>query len=247
MTVDYTDRVLEEMPRGKAWPRQVGTWLWKLARGIAVELARVHTRGDDLLLEMDPRTCTETIDDWERILGLPDPEIDPPPSTLAERRALAYTRWIARGAEWGGSSRPFLISLLEALGFVEADVMFRIPAARPRVCGEAECGHQPTNAPGAVFFTEVIARSLSETGDSAAKRELRRYVLAAYQITDPDEYRAPTFAFPLGLYEDATIEGAAPATFTNPVTGGQTAVASGEIGTIWVDAANTEVALYPES
>lgn len=249
MSTDYTGDLIEEFPPGKAWPRQIGSWLWKLCTGLAAEFARVDDRVSiDLLdVEADPRTAAETLPDWERVLGLPDPEVDPPPTTLAERRAIAHARWIARGAEWGGSSRPFLLRVLGALGYAEADVMFRVPAARPWECGESECGEQPVNAPSANLFTEIIARSVSDTIDSAAKRDMRRYVLAAYQITDPDLYRAPTFAFPLALYSDATIEGAAPATFTCPVNGGQTAIASGQVGTIWIDAANTEEAQYPES
>lgn len=246
MSASYDEQVLEEMPRGKAWPRQQGSWLWKLCKAIGIELGRVDARGDDLLAEMDPRTATETLPDWERILGLPDPEIDPPPSTLAERRALVTARWIARGAEWGGSSRPFLTQILVALGFDEADVMFRAPAWDFFECGVSECGDQPINGSGARFFSEIIARSESETADAAAKREMRRYVLAAYQLTDPDEYRSPTFAFPLVLWSDATIEGAADAILANPITGQEHAVPEGQIGTIWIDAANTEVAMYGE-
>lgn len=244
MARDYVELFKQALPKGAFWVRDLGTIAHDLYTGLSAEAARIGARAEDLYAEMDPRTATEMIGDWETVLGLPDPEDDNPPTSLEDRRAVAHARFIARGAEYGGSSRTLLTQLLVALGYDADDVMFRVPAAQPFICGRSRC-MDPVNAVRCRFFTEIIVRSQSDVIDAAAKRLMRRYVLASYQITDPDLYRAPTFAFPLALWSDATIEGGVDTVLTNPRTGGETTVPEDSLGTIWIDGPNTEVALYP--
>ena len=95
---DYRDLLARLLPRGKVWA--LGDLTGGLALtllGFGAELARVHNRFLDILEEADPRTTTELIDDWERILDLPDPDDPAPPTTLADRCAVAHARMIAKG------------------------------------------------------------------------------------------------------------------------------------------------------
>jgi uncharacterized protein YmfQ (DUF2313 family) len=65
----------------------------KVLEGLSGELSRLEQRGCDLLDEVDPRTTTELIGDWERVLGLPS-DCGPPPTDLVERRAAVVARLI---------------------------------------------------------------------------------------------------------------------------------------------------------
>lgn len=59
------------LPRGIAWTRRNDAKLTKLLQGFADELARVDLKICELLEDFDPRT-TSKLEDWERVLGLPD-------------------------------------------------------------------------------------------------------------------------------------------------------------------------------
>ncbi len=60
------------LPPGLAWVAEVGSELAYLVEALAQELSRVDERGEDLQNEMDPRTATELLDEWEEVAGLPD-------------------------------------------------------------------------------------------------------------------------------------------------------------------------------
>jgi uncharacterized protein YmfQ (DUF2313 family) len=123
---DYQHLQQRLLPRGLIWLAALSPRLHALLLGMAAELSRVHNRKLDLLDEMDPRTTTDMIDAWERALGLPDPCVQPPPSTLAERREAAHAKYIASG----GQSRAYFIALaLTALGLtitIEEPRPFRV-------------------------------------------------------------------------------------------------------------------------
>jgi uncharacterized protein YmfQ (DUF2313 family) len=80
--------------------------------GLAGELARIDQRGDALINESDPRTIAETLNDWERMLALPDPCVSFDQST-AQRVGGVVAKYIARG----GQSPAYFIEVAAALGF----------------------------------------------------------------------------------------------------------------------------------
>ena len=84
------------LPTGLAWPRDRRTVRAKLSDALAQEFARVTRRGRELLAERDPREATETLEDWEEFLALPDP-CSTPTEDLVQRRAEAHAKFIARG------------------------------------------------------------------------------------------------------------------------------------------------------
>ena len=69
---DYVEQLRALFPRGKAWPEARGPVWDSLLRSLAGELQRFDGRLCDLLEESDPRTTVEALEDWERVLGLPD-------------------------------------------------------------------------------------------------------------------------------------------------------------------------------
>lgn len=78
----YLEPALALLPRGRAWAR---TGLMReLMRALMMEFSRVDRRARDLVNEVDPATTWEHLEDYERVLGLP--ECTGLPETLAERR-----------------------------------------------------------------------------------------------------------------------------------------------------------------
>jgi uncharacterized protein YmfQ (DUF2313 family) len=133
---DYTQVMADLLPVGAAWPREPDSTLILTIAGLAEEFARVHERDCDLLAEAYPPTCTETITDWERICGLPDP-CTGPLDTLQERREAVMAKLAARG----GQSRQYYIDLAANLGFDITITEFRPMIASQCRAGDA-CYHQ---------------------------------------------------------------------------------------------------------
>lgn len=84
-----------------------------LAEGYALDAA--EWSGDQILQEMDPRTCSMTLPDWERVYGLPESCIAQAgiSQSIAARRAALVAKVNMRG----GQSRAFFIALAAALGY----------------------------------------------------------------------------------------------------------------------------------
>lgn len=102
---DYADLLRRLSPKGWVWGTG-GRWE-QLLTALAAEYARIHGRVVDADAETDPRTATETIAAWERMLG-----IDAPAAALADRRLACYARMIATG----GQSEAYFIVLAAGLG-----------------------------------------------------------------------------------------------------------------------------------
>ena len=81
LTAQYEHMLGALLPRGPAWDADD-----PLLTGMAPSLSRVHSRGDALMLEIDPRTVTELIDRYENISGLPDSCTPAGTQTLPQRR-----------------------------------------------------------------------------------------------------------------------------------------------------------------
>lgn len=114
---DYAQVVADLFPIGAVWPRDPSSVLMSFAAGAAVEFSRVSKRDCELLAEAYPGTAAETITDWERVFGLPDP-CTGPLETLAQRRAAI----LAKMSQLGGQSIAAITEYLTALGFwVEID------------------------------------------------------------------------------------------------------------------------------
>jgi len=107
----YTGVLRKLFPRGKAWNELRRDDLGLLS-GMAVELTRLDERAKDLLEEIDPRTSTELLEDWEELLGIPD-ECTMSLTDINERRAQAGQKLAAQG----GMTKSFYEGVAERLGF----------------------------------------------------------------------------------------------------------------------------------
>src|SRR4051812_12798655 len=94
----YARQLKALLPPGPAFEGEVNGKLAAFMMGLAGELARVDQRGDSLMAESDPRTVNETLNDWERMLGLPDPCVAFD-QTTAQRVAGVVAKYIARGGQ----------------------------------------------------------------------------------------------------------------------------------------------------
>lgn len=128
MTADaYRAQLQALLPPGAAWTRESAATLTRLLDALAVELARVDARAEDLLAECDPRTTRELLTDWERVAGLPDP-CSGPLGTVRERREALH----GKIAGVGGQSRAYFIELARRLGYeVRISEYFRFRAGSP--------------------------------------------------------------------------------------------------------------------
>jgi uncharacterized protein YmfQ (DUF2313 family) len=109
MTVEaYARQLTQLLPRGPLWTTEAGSVLGKLLLGLAEELARIDARGEVLLDEADPRTADETLEDWERVLGITPPD----GATENKRRVAAAAKYVARG----GQTPSYFVALAASLG-----------------------------------------------------------------------------------------------------------------------------------
>ncbi len=110
----YASQLLQLLPRGILWNTQADSKLRAVMLAIGDEFSRVDQRSLDLLEEMDPRTATETIEDWERILSLPDDRVLEIPATIEARRVAVTQKFVSLG----GQSAAFFTALALACGYV---------------------------------------------------------------------------------------------------------------------------------
>lgn len=109
----YARQLKQLLPRGTLFALEAGSTLSGLLLGLADELARIDGRAEDLVDEWDPRTCDDTLEDWERVLAI----VPAPGSSEEARRLLVATRVAAQG----GAGSAYFIEVAASLGFsVEA-------------------------------------------------------------------------------------------------------------------------------
>lgn len=136
---EYERALVQLLPHGYAWNLDPDGIVRQLLAGLAVEFARVEERAAALIEEADPRTTDELLEDWERVLGLPE-ECGTPPSTLAGRRLAAYTKLTSRPV----GNVPFFLAMAAKLGYPNAEI-FRL--FDPFTC-VSECTHSLWGADG---------------------------------------------------------------------------------------------------
>lgn len=100
------------LPIGPAWPREHDAVMTKFILALAEEFARLDARVDDLLNEIDPRTTSELLADWERAFGLPD-ACTVLATTTVERRQVLHEK-VSR---IGGATPQYFIDVAARLGF----------------------------------------------------------------------------------------------------------------------------------
>lgn len=110
----YKELIKRLFPQGKAWNYVLDDDWGGLVEGLSAEAARLEERGFAFLNEMDPTQTFEMIDNWERLLKIPD-ECTPSSyePTLYERRV----RILQKLSTGGGQSKPFFQLIASQLGY----------------------------------------------------------------------------------------------------------------------------------
>lgn len=128
----YVQILKHLFPKGIAWTRATESTFHKLIQSKAEEMARFDTRvGTDLINEAYPDTTLELLEDWERIVGLPDSCQPTLAETITGRREDVLRKLVFRG----GQSRKFFIDLAAAFGYT-----ITIDEIRPFRAGRGRCG-----------------------------------------------------------------------------------------------------------
>ncbi|WNJ89179.1 YmfQ family protein [Bosea sp. 685] len=130
------DGIVALAPRGWVWPHVADnadeSLFEALFRPLAKGLADIEATAEAMLEEIDPRTATLLLPDFERVLG-PDPcGRDPSTMSLEQRRQLAHQRWTARG----GASRAYFIALAAKRGVTITIFENRVSMADAAVAGD---------------------------------------------------------------------------------------------------------------
>ena len=179
----YAAQARKLLPLGLIWAIRTGTPYGDFVDGLATEFARVESRFAEAELEIDPRTTTELISDWERNLGLPGECASNPTTTIARRAAIT-----AKLASQGGQSVAYYTTLAATLGW-EIEIEEYPPPAIERptapmvagsACTELYVFAWTVHAPPAAF--DVFQAGQSGAGDplvSANLNELLECTLRA--------------------------------------------------------------------
>lgn len=142
MIEKYRDLLENVFPKGRLWTFKEQPVLRGLLESFAVELCRVDQRVLDALREADPRLTDELLEDWERMLGLPD-ECSPEVQTPEERRNQVVQKY----TNVGGLSEEFYEFVAAQLGFPTTDVFNYVNF----IVGRGTVGQPLTN-----YFDETL-------------------------------------------------------------------------------------------
>lgn len=162
---DVRAEMIALLPDGWLWPkRQQDTLLAALLEPLAGEISLIEQTAAAMIDELDPRSATLCLIDYERVLG-PDPcGRDTSTMSLGDRRQLAHQRWTARG----GASRQYFIDLAAKRGVTIAIEENLVTMADAAVAGDEliETPEQFIWTVSLALLGEVVAKAdESQAGD----------------------------------------------------------------------------------
>lgn len=108
---DCTYDLMPLLPRGKMWPRDRCTWVFRLVNAIGNAQCMFEQRVDDYLFDVLPWQTTHMLPEWEALLGLPEACFEA--DTIEERRAAVIAKLLAHGS----ADKAFFQKIAEPLGF----------------------------------------------------------------------------------------------------------------------------------
>lgn len=113
MNLDFKSLLKWLLPPGEYFEIEKDTTADSFFDALSVELNRVNDRTLNLIVEADPSTTTELIEDWERNVGLPLPCFDDIADTIEQRRLDILAALRARG----GQSKAYYVAIASAAGY----------------------------------------------------------------------------------------------------------------------------------
>lgn len=129
----FVHACMAKLPLGEIWPRRSGSTLVRTITGLMQVVGRWADRAARFLLtEAFPPRAVDTLSDWERVLGLPEPCLPVTGLTVAERQQAVAEKLARRP---GGQSRQYFIELATRLGYA-----ITITEYIPAQCAVTQCG-----------------------------------------------------------------------------------------------------------
>tara|TARA_R110000803_G_scaffold162194_1_gene225804 strand:+ start:16750 stop:17373 length:624 start_codon:yes stop_codon:yes gene_type:complete len=147
----YQALIRSLFPKGQAWLNlnEKDSKIRKLLDALGIEACRIEDAALDFIEEVDPRTTTDLLTDWERLLALPDDcESQPENLTVQQRR----DRVVQVLTTQGGQNEAFYKQLASNFG-IDIDVI-TVEDQPPFRAGRARAGDRLTN--GDWRFTFII-------------------------------------------------------------------------------------------
>ncbi|GLK85677.1 YmfQ family protein [Ancylobacter defluvii] len=149
---DAHTELLSQLPPGWIWPRAGdGSLIGAILAAPATLFAEIEAVAEAMMEQVDPRTATDTLGDFERVLG---PDLcgrDVSALSVARRQQLAHQRWVARG----GQSIAYYVAMAAARG-----VVITIEEVRLTRAGVARAGDRLTNHPSQFVWVVRLALGL---------------------------------------------------------------------------------------
>lgn len=191
----YARQLAQLLPPGKLWNLEPDSVTSKTLLALAAEFARVDGRAADLVNETDPRTALETLDDWERVLGLPDSCLTSIPSSVNERRSAITSKYTARG----GQSRAYYEQLAAQLGYTATVSEYKVCRS-----GSARSGDRCNGTAWAFAWLVTISGyeigTVSRARSGTARSGDRIQGFAQLDVECIIREAAPAHTFPLFTY-----------------------------------------------
>lgn len=133
---DYAQQLKALLPPSPAWQLELQPQLHALLEALAAEFARVDGRCADLHSEAFLDGFHAALEDWERVLGLPD-ACAPAQSSVAQRKDAVRLRLV----ELGGQTPAYFVQLAARMGYPNAKVReLRAPRFGRACMGDAHFG-----------------------------------------------------------------------------------------------------------
>lgn len=137
-----------------------GNVLRRLLSCFASELVRLEADAIRLLNETDPGVATDTLEDWERVLGLPEECFEGQVLTLDERQTLAHTKLFGL---FRTTTKTFYEEYSASLGFTVIVEEFPI-STTARIMGVARMGVERMGGRGGFSILQITI--VSGTSDN---------------------------------------------------------------------------------
>lgn len=142
----YRDLILKLLPRGRAFTREADSDTYRFSEAMGTELSRVHARVRNLLYkELDPKTTSDLLEDFEFEYGLPDPC-----GGLSVNPAKRLDNLISRITSLGGQSADYFIDTLHDNG-VDITVTYQ----KPFTAGDLAGSEVKSNAYYYIWFVDI--------------------------------------------------------------------------------------------
>lgn len=135
---DAHQELLSLLPPGWLWPRAGdGSLIGAILQAPATLFAEIEAVAEEMMDEVDPRTATVCLGDFERVLGADPCGRDPLTLSVSDRQQLAHQRWTARG----GQSIAYFVDYAAKRGVTITIDEFRVTRAGRARAGDRLVSH----------------------------------------------------------------------------------------------------------